>query len=149
MARAFGPDIIVLQAGCDAHLLDPLTHLRCTTSLYEEIVKCVGAVADELCEGRIVATGGGGYAIHTVVPRAWTLVWSTLCGVEAPDDIPSDWLATVQLETMERIPEKLRDPPDAFPRSHLSIDAERTNSQTLDAMRRRSLPLLTGWGLGF
>jgi acetoin utilization protein AcuC len=34
---AFQPDVIVLQAGCDAHVLDPLTHLRCTTGLYELI----------------------------------------------------------------------------------------------------------------
>ncbi|HSJ10386.1 MAG TPA: acetoin utilization protein AcuC, partial [Longimicrobiales bacterium] len=31
IADAFGPDIVLLQAGCDAHVLDPLTHLRCTT----------------------------------------------------------------------------------------------------------------------
>ena len=35
VAAAFRPDVIVLQNGCDAHVLDPLTHLRCTTRLYE------------------------------------------------------------------------------------------------------------------
>ena len=29
-------------------------------------------LADELCEGRWVSTGGGGYAVLDVVPRAWT-----------------------------------------------------------------------------
>ncbi|HUF49375.1 MAG TPA: acetoin utilization protein AcuC [Longimicrobiales bacterium] len=149
IARAFRPDVIVLQAGCDAHSWDPLTHLRCTTSLYEEILACVGTVADEHCDGRIIATGGGGYAIHTVVPRAWTLVWSTLCGVAAPDAIPASWLAQVRAETTDDVPDTLRDTPDAFPRSRLSLAAERTNGQTMDAIQRRSLPLITGWGLGF
>jgi acetoin utilization protein AcuC len=30
LAAQFRPDVILLQAGCDAHVLDPLTHLRCT-----------------------------------------------------------------------------------------------------------------------
>jgi acetoin utilization protein AcuC len=148
-ARAFGPDVIVLQAGCDAHVLDPLTHLRCTTTLYEEAMRCISDVADDLCNGRIIATGGGGYAIHTVVPRAWTLVWAALCGIDAPDDIPSEWRARVGAETSQRIPDKLRDRADDFPRTQHSIDAELTNARTLDAVRRQSLPLLTGWGLGF
>src|SRR5687768_4662141 len=38
LAEAFRPDVIVLQNGCDAHALDPLTHLRCTTPLFEELV---------------------------------------------------------------------------------------------------------------
>jgi hypothetical protein len=29
-------------------------------------------LAHELCDGRWVATGGGGYDIWRVVPRAWT-----------------------------------------------------------------------------
>jgi hypothetical protein len=30
-----------------------------------------------------------------------------------------------------------------------SIDAEKANRHTLDAVRRRCLPLISGWGLGF
>ena len=148
-ARAFAPDVIVLQAGCDAHVLDPLTHLRCTTALYEEAVHCISDIADEVCNGRIVATGGGGYAIHTVVPRAWTLVWATLCGINASDDIPADWRRIVSAETSQHIPEKLRDRTADFPRTQHSVDAEQMNARTVDSVRRQSLPLLTGWGLGF
>jgi acetoin utilization protein AcuC len=182
LADAFRPDIIVLQAGCDAHVLDPLTHLRCTTSLYADIVKLVGDVADAHSGGRLLATGGGGYAIHSVVPRAWTLVWATLCGIDVPDEIPQQWLDRIRDEVehatshdsttsrdqstsrdsaMSRdsttshdrralhLPATLRDAPDAFPRSPHSADAEVTNRQTVDAVKRRSLPLLTGWGLAF
>ncbi|MFS8608162.1 MAG: S-(hydroxymethyl)glutathione dehydrogenase/class III alcohol dehydrogenase [Gammaproteobacteria bacterium] len=49
--------MIVLQTGCDGHVLDPLTHLRATTQLFEDLVRVVCDVADRHCNGRIVATG--------------------------------------------------------------------------------------------
>jgi acetoin utilization protein AcuC len=149
LAEAFGPDVIVLQAGCDAHVLDPLTHLRCTTGIYAEATRIISDVADRLCGGRIVATGGGGYAIHSVVPRAWTLVWAALCGVDPGDDVPAAWLRAAEAEAGAALPRTLLDEPDAFARSSHSIVAETTNRRTVDAVRTRSLPLVTGWGLGF
>lgn len=128
LAEAFQPDVIVLQNGCDQHWLDPLTHLRCTTRTTESVVRTVCAIADKYCGGRIVATGGGGYAIEEVVPRAWTLVWSVLRGVE-PDPL-------------------LHDPPDLVPPLPDSQHAE-MNDKTMRAVRSRVLPLLTGWGLAF
>jgi GNAT superfamily N-acetyltransferase len=80
VAAAFRPDVIVLQNGCDGHVLDPLTHLRATTRMYEETVRITARWRTRYCGGRIVATGGGGYAIWQVVPRAWTLVWAGLSG---------------------------------------------------------------------
>src|SRR5207253_7836242 len=40
-------------------------------------------LAHELCEGRWLALGGGGYAIYEVVPRAWTLLFAEM--VEHPE----------------------------------------------------------------
>ena len=128
LAEVFEPDVIVLQNGCDQHWLDPLTHLRCTTRTIETVVRTVCALADKYCDGRIIATGGGGYAIEEVVPRAWTLVWSVLRGVE-PDPL-------------------LHDPPDMVPPLPDSHHAE-MNDKTMRAVRSRVLPLLTGWGLAF
>jgi acetoin utilization protein AcuC len=149
LARAFEPDVIVLQCGCDAHVLDPLTHLRCTTGLYEWIVRETGALADELCAGRLLMTGGGGYAIHTVVPRAWTLAFATLAGVTLPDAIPDAWLAEARAATDATIPPTLRDPPAAFAEVPGQRAAAERNRQTVGAVRQRVLPLVTGWGLAF
>lgn len=149
IAKAFEPDVIVLQCGCDAHVLDPLTHLRCTTGLFERMTRLVCDVADEHCEGRVVATGGGGYSIYKVVPRAWTLVWAALNSVEAPDVIPDDYLRMLRLECGELVPSTLRDAPDAFLPSDRRAAATETNARTLGSVRRAVLPLLTGWGLGF
>src|SRR3712207_7250133 len=74
----FEPDLILSQNGCDAHALDPLTHLSATMRLYEHVPRRVHDLAHELCEGRWVATGGGGYDIWRVVPRAWTVLWAEI-----------------------------------------------------------------------
>lgn len=149
LAGAFRPDVIVMQCGVDAHALDPLTHLRCTTTVYEEAVRIVGEIADEHCNGRIIATGGGGYAIHTVVPRAWTLVWAELAALPVPDVIPAEWCRNVRIETGRDVPCTLRDPPDAFPPTPRREAIAQVNARTVAAVRRRVMPLITGWGLAF
>lgn len=149
LAAAFRPDILVVQTGCDTHGFDPLTHMRCTTNLSEALMQRVVALAEEHCYGRIVATGGGGYAIRTVVPRAWTLSWAALCGLRAPDPIPEGWLQETQKESSARIPDVLRDPPDLLQSSPRRDEVERANELTVRALKRRLMPLMTGWGLGF
>ncbi|HUG38834.1 MAG TPA: acetoin utilization protein AcuC [Longimicrobiales bacterium] len=149
LADAFRPDILVVQTGCDAHAADPLTHLRCSTGLFETLAERVVAIAERHCGGRLVATGGGGYAIHEVVPRAWTLTWAALCGEPAPDRIPDGWLRDVRAETAAPPPPTLRDPPGSIPPSPRREEIERANDLTVRALRQRILPLITGWGLGF
>jgi acetoin utilization protein AcuC len=149
VAEAFRPDVIVLQNGCDGHHLDPLTHLRATTRLYEETLRIVGETADRLCGGRIVATGGGGYACWTAVPRCWTLVWAGLSGQQAPDVIPREWLERWQGEAPELLPERVRDAAGAFPPVPRRAEIEATNRRTFESLRRQAYPLLRGWGLGF
>lgn len=149
VAEAFRPDVIVLQNGCDGHLQDPLTHLRASTRLYEETVRIVCEVADRLCGGRVVATGGGGYAVWTVVPRAWTLVWAGLSGQHAPDAIPREWLERWQGESPELLPERLRDAVEGWPAVPRRDEITATNRRTFESLRRQAYPLLRGWGLGF
>jgi acetoin utilization protein AcuC len=146
---AFRPDVIVLQSGCDAHVLDPLSHLRCTTRLFEETLRLTCAAADEHCGGKLIVTGGGGYAIWRVVPRAWTLVWATMTGQEAPDAIPRDWLDRWQGESPFLLPDALRDPAGLFPPVARRGEVEAMNRRSLEALRRNALPLLRGWSLGF
>ncbi|HEX6132898.1 MAG TPA: acetoin utilization protein AcuC [Longimicrobiales bacterium] len=149
IADVFGPDVIVLQAGCDSHVLDPLTDLRCTTRLHRDATQLVCDVADAVCSGRVVATGGGGYAIHQVVPRAWTLVWSVLSDLDPGTALPPDYIEMVERECACTVPRTLVDAPDAFERTQPSVDAAKANRATVDAVRRKCLPLITGWGLGF
>jgi acetoin utilization protein AcuC len=95
LARAFQPDVIVAQLGADAHHDDPLTELGMTLPGYRDIVDRIVGIADDLCEGRLVALGGGGYQIVTVVPLAWTWVMARLLGIELADEVPESWRGRV------------------------------------------------------
>src|SRR5690606_479020 len=99
VAEAFRPEVIALPSGCDPHVLDPRPHLRCTTRAFEEAARTTCEIADRFCGGRMIVTGGGGYAIWRVVPRAWTLVWSILSGQEVSDRVPRSWLERWQGES--------------------------------------------------
>ena len=83
MLRRFKPTVLVTQDGCDTHHLDPLAHLAASTRIWPRVGKMFHELAHELCDGRWLALGGGGYAIYEVVPRAWTLFFAEM--VERPD----------------------------------------------------------------
>jgi len=83
LLRRFRPTVLVTQDGCDTHYLDPLAHLAVSTRIWPRVGRMFHGLAHELCEGRWLALGGGGYAIYEVVPRAWTLFFAEM--VERPD----------------------------------------------------------------
>jgi acetoin utilization protein AcuC len=83
LLREFQPTVLVTQDGCDTHFLDPLAHLQASTAIWPRVGRRFHELAHELCQGRWVATGGGGYAIREVVPRAWTLLFAEM--VERPE----------------------------------------------------------------
>jgi acetoin utilization protein AcuC len=83
MLRRFRPTVLVTQDGCDTHHLDPLAHLAGTTRIWPHVGRVFHELAHELCEGRWLALGGGGYAIREVVPRAWTIFFAEM--VEHPE----------------------------------------------------------------
>jgi len=78
LLRRFRPTVLVTQDGCDTHVLDPLAHLRNSTRIWPVVGRFFHRMAHDLCEGRWVATGGGGYAVREVVPRAWTLLFAEM-----------------------------------------------------------------------
>ncbi|WP_433946246.1 acetoin utilization protein AcuC [Paenibacillus sp. SN-8-1] len=71
----FKPDLILSQHGCDAHAMDPLSHMHCSMRIYNQMPELIHELAHTYCGGKWVAVGGGGYDIWKVVPRAWSLLW--------------------------------------------------------------------------
>ena len=59
--RAFQPELILISAGFDAHVDDPLANLMWTTQDFAWITRGLCDIADELCGGRVVSTLEGGY----------------------------------------------------------------------------------------
>lgn len=62
----FKPDLIIISAGFDAHLTDPLGQLRLEDEDYVSMTKILKKWADETCEGRIVSALEGGYNLETL-----------------------------------------------------------------------------------
>jgi acetoin utilization protein AcuC len=91
--RAFEPDILVTQHGCDSHAEDPLAHLMLSVDGQRAAHAALHELAHEVCEGKWVATGGGGYAIVEVVPRSWSHLLAIVA--DAPIDprtpVPESW----------------------------------------------------------
>ena len=109
LTRAFKPDIIISQNGCDAHHLDPLTHLSVTMESFATIPSLVHDLAHELCEGRWLALGGGGYEPWLVVPRAWSLVWSKMTDRTLDSEIPLTWLTKWEAKSGLILPKTISD----------------------------------------
>ena len=137
LARAFRPEVLVCQLGADGHALDPLTHLMLTTVTYEAVGKILDQLSRELCGGRWIATGGGGYDV-TAVSRVWAVLFSTLVGRELEDPLPVEWLKESKRLVGSVPSEKsLRDQAHPEEEAHVPRAAKRT----VDELRRTVFPL--------
>jgi acetoin utilization protein AcuC len=91
--RAFVPDVVVTQTGCDTHHADPLTDLTATLALYPELAARLHALVHQTCEGRWLIVGGGGYDPADVTPRAWAAFMGTVLGHDVHDvALPAAWI---------------------------------------------------------
>jgi len=61
-ARSFRPEVILISCGFDAHRDDPLAAMNVTREGYRDLSAIARALADDLCEGRILFVLEGGYA---------------------------------------------------------------------------------------
>jgi acetoin utilization protein AcuC len=111
LVRVFRPEVLVSQHGCDSHALDPLAHLMLTVDGQRRAYAALHELAHEVCAGRWVVTGGGGYELVQVVPRAWTHLLAEVTGapLNAAGDTPADWRELVASRTGEVAPASLSD----------------------------------------
>jgi acetoin utilization deacetylase AcuC-like enzyme len=66
ISRKFAPDLIMISAGFDAHLSDPLGQLELEDSDYDSMTKIVKQWAADTCSGRVVSCLEGGYNLTTL-----------------------------------------------------------------------------------
>ena len=93
----FAPQVLVSQHGCDSHLLDPLAHLGLTVDGQRSSYAAIHALAHQHAGGRWLATGGGGYELARVVPRAWTHLLAEAAGapIDGQTETPPEWQSYV------------------------------------------------------
>ena len=81
-----------------------------------EAARLVDAIAHRHAGGRWLATGGGGYDVYRVVPRAWALTWLAGAHREIPASTPSAWrdrwAADAARYGQAPLPETFEDAPD-------------------------------------
>ncbi len=109
--RSFAPDVIVTQCGCDAHRRDPLSELELTVEGFTVAYRIMHELAHELCDGRWVVLGGGGYDLGSAVPRAWTQLLAVCSGDPLPLDseLPAAWRDQSTAVTGKASPDRLGD----------------------------------------
>jgi acetoin utilization protein AcuC len=92
--RAFAPDVLVTQCGCDTHHEDPLANLELTIDGQRTAITELHQLAHEVAGGKWVAFGGGGYGLIRCVPRTWTHLLAEASGRAVPADaaIPAGWI---------------------------------------------------------
>ncbi len=77
MAEAFlrenKTEFMLLQCGADSIQGDPITNLAFTARVHEQVGESLCQLADEQCQGRLLAMGGGGYNLDNIA-SGWNAV---------------------------------------------------------------------------
>ena len=135
------PSILVTQHGCDSHRRDPLADLNLSLDGQRASYLALAELADQFCQRRWVSTGGGGYAVLNVVPRAWTHLLAVVSGQPIPPEteVPAAW----REEVGERGPLTMSDGIDAaYVAFEQGFSPESTLDQAILATRRAVFPEL-------
>jgi acetoin utilization deacetylase AcuC-like enzyme len=82
----FRPELVLVSAGYDAHMDDPLAGMRLTAPYFGCLMQAIAGVADECCKGRLVAITEGGYDLAALAASLRTSL-RALMG-ESAGDVP-------------------------------------------------------------
>jgi acetoin utilization protein AcuC len=109
--REFAPSYLVTQHGCDTHALDPLANLQLTVDAQRSAHAKLHDLGHEVCDGRWLAVGGGGYELVQVVPRTWTHLLAIATGepIDPQTETPQVWREFVKQRTGETAPTRMTD----------------------------------------
>ncbi len=111
LLSSFQPQVLVSQHGCDSHRLDPLAHFELSVDAQRAAYAAVHKLAHDTAGGRWILTGGGGYALVQVVPRAWTHLLAEAAGhpLDPGMATPRGWREYARRRTGEYAPESMTD----------------------------------------
>ena len=124
----FGPDVLVVMCGADAHFADPLADLRLTTRGYETLFRRLLELAETHTDGRALFTLGGGYDFDAAV-RIWALLYLILNDLPLPETLPDVWRTRWEARLGRPLSPTLHDP-DVPPPSPRADAIEEQNRQT-------------------
>ncbi|MFI5175578.1 MAG: acetoin utilization protein AcuC [Terriglobia bacterium] len=131
--QRFGPGIILVQAGADAHYSDPLADLMLTTRDYEQIFRRILEYADLYANGRVIFTLGGGYSL-LAVPRVWAILYLLINNLPIGHDLPPDWISKWNQRLGQNLPATLHDPNPGYPELPRRAEIARHNRREADRL---------------
>jgi acetoin utilization protein AcuC len=136
LVRAFRPEILVSQHGCDSHALDPLANLVVSVDGQRTAHAALHGLAHDVTGGRWLATGGGGYELVRVVPRSWTHLLAEASGAALHPELatPDEWQQLALARTSSTAPLTMTDGRNATFRPY-AADAPR---DSVDEQIRRT-----------
>ena len=144
LLRAFDPQILVSQHGCDTYWRDPLANLALTIDGQRAAHQALHNLAHELAGGRWLVTGGGGYEIVFAVPRTWTYLLGEACGhpIDPDTPTPAAWRDFVLQRTGRAAPESMTEGAlPVFPPFEQGYDPDNPVDRAILATRESSFPL--------
>lgn len=145
IVREFAPDILVTQHGCDSHMDDPLTNLMLTVDGQRAAYEAIRDLAQEVTGGKWVVTGGGGYAVVDVVPRAWAHLLSITAGmpIDPATPTPEGWRRRVEEMRGQPAPRRMTDGRSAaYRRWEDGYDPASWLDRSIQATRTAAFPLI-------
>lgn len=139
--RAFQPELLVTQCGCDSHRDDPLANLALTVDGQRTSYAVLHGLAHELCEGRWLLLGGGGYGVVRCVPRAWTHLIAEAAGapIDPATPIPAGWAEGVRRRRVGVPPETMTEGGETAYRPWQPGDSDPVG-RAVEATRRAVFP---------
>jgi acetoin utilization protein AcuC len=144
LLRAFRPQVLVSQHGCDTHWTDPLANLELSIDAQRAAHAAIHTLAHETAGGRWLLTGGGGYSLVQVVPRTWTHLLAEAAGrpIDPQAPTPASWREYVQRRTGMPAPELMT---DGLPGRYSAFESGHDPSEPVDraimATRNAVFPL--------
>ncbi len=79
-ALKFDPDIVLVSAGFDAHIDEPLAGMAVTTAGFGRMASIVCSIAGECCEGRLAIMLEGGYDLPALSHSVLAVLEEMVCG---------------------------------------------------------------------
>jgi acetoin utilization deacetylase AcuC-like enzyme len=98
IVRQFSPQLLLVSAGFDAHADDPLGGMRVSSPQFGRLTAMLAALADECCQGRVVAISEGGYDL-AALRASVTAAARVLAGESTLGDFERPEAATRRAET--------------------------------------------------
>ncbi len=139
LLRAFAPEVLVSQHGCDSHWLDPLANLQLSIDGQRRAQLLMHDLAHEITGGKWLLTGGGGYELVQVVPRSWTHLLAVAAGepIDPGRPVPDTWRALALERTGENAPTRMTDgaPAEFVPVTAGMDPADRVDAAIMNTCR--------------